>query len=154
MFVAIDKLDKIGAEKVKEELRTRGFAEEGLSILFEILTFKGTTQQKIEFLKTRFASSEKGKKGITDFTEVLALLNGYRASEDHVEFDIALARGLSYYTGVLVGVVVGGTGVAVGVQVGVFVGVGVSVGVLVGVFVGVGVRVGHVVVLHVCAGRG
>jgi len=99
LFVAIDKLDKIGAEKVKEELRTRGFAEEGLSILFEILTFKGTTQQKIEFLKTRFASSEKGKKGITDFTEVLALLNGYRASEDHVEFDIALARGLSYYTG-------------------------------------------------------
>jgi len=99
LFVAIDKLDKIGEEKVKEELRTRGFAEEGLTILFEILNFKGTTQQKIEFLTTRFASSEKGKKGITDFSEVLDTLKGYGASQDHVEFDIALARGLSYYTG-------------------------------------------------------
>lgn len=99
LFVAIDKLDKIGEEKVKEELRARGFAEEGLTILFEILNFKGTTEQKIEFLKTRFASSEKGKKGITDFSEVLTLLKGYGATEDHVEFDIALARGLSYYTG-------------------------------------------------------
>lgn len=99
LFVAIDKLDKIGEEKVKEELRTRNFDEDGLTTLFEILNFKGTTQEKIEFLTARFAASEKGKKGLTDLNEVLDLLKGYGASQDHVEFDIALARGLSYYTG-------------------------------------------------------
>lgn len=99
LFVAIDKLDKIGEEKVKEELRSRGFSESSLLILFEILNFKGNTQQKIEFLSNKFSNTPSGQKGITDFKEVLSLLTGYGATEDHVEFDIALARGLSYYTG-------------------------------------------------------
>jgi len=99
LFVAIDKLDKIGEEKVKEELRGRGFFETSLITLFEILNFKGSTQQKIEFLSRKFSNTPSGQKGITDFKEVLNLLTGYGATEDHVEFDIALARGLSYYTG-------------------------------------------------------
>lgn len=99
LFVAIDKLDKIGEEKVKEELRGRGFSEASLITLFEILNFKGTTQQKIEFLSNKFSNSPTGQKGIADFKEVLNLLSGYGATEEHVEFDIALARGLSYYTG-------------------------------------------------------
>ena len=99
LFVAIDKLDKIGEERVREELKTRGFAEASLTTLFEILNFSGTTQQKIEFLTSKFSTTPKGQKGVTDFKEVLNLLTGYGATEDHVEFDIALARGLSYYTG-------------------------------------------------------
>lgn len=99
LFVAIDKLDKIGEEKVKEELRTRGFSEASLDTLFEILNFTGTTQQKIEFLTSKFSKTPSGQKGVTDFKEVLNLLSDYGADEDHVEFDIALARGLSYYTG-------------------------------------------------------
>jgi len=99
LFVAIDKLDKIGEEKVKEELISRGFSENSLITLFEILNFKGTTQQKIEFLSQKFSNTPSGQKGISDFSEVLSILSGYGASEDHVEFDIALARGLSYYTG-------------------------------------------------------
>ncbi|MBX2895910.1 MAG: histidine--tRNA ligase [Cyclobacteriaceae bacterium] len=99
LFVAIDKLDKIGEEKVKEELRTRGFADNNLTEVFEILNFKGTTAEKIQFITQKFATSEAGKKGISDLTQVLQLLKDYNANEDHVEFDIALARGLSYYTG-------------------------------------------------------
>lgn len=99
LFVAIDKLDKIGKEKVKEELLGRGFSEASLITLFEILNFKGTTQQKIEFLSNKFTNSSTGQKGIADFKDVLNLLSGYGATEEHVEFDIALARGLSYYTG-------------------------------------------------------
>lgn len=99
LFVAIDKLDKIGEEKVKDELRIKGFKEASLTSLFEILNFKGSTQQKIEFLANMFSGSAKGQKGVTDFKEVLELLKGYDAGEGHVEFDIALARGLSYYTG-------------------------------------------------------
>lgn len=99
LFVAIDKLDKIGEEKVKEELRNRGFADANLTEVFEILNFKGTTVEKIEFITKKFANSEAGKKGISDLTQVLQLLKDFNATEEHVEFDIALARGLSYYTG-------------------------------------------------------
>lgn len=99
LFMAIDKLDKIGEEKVKEELIGRGFQPESLTTLFQILNFKGNTQQKIEFLSNQFSKSEKGKKGLADFQEVLTLLNGYGDDASHVEFDISLARGLSYYTG-------------------------------------------------------
>ena len=99
LFVAIDKLDKIGEEKVKEELRTRGFMDANLTEVFEILNFKGTTSEKIQFLTQKFVNSEAGKKGISDLTQVLQLLKDFNATEDHLEFDIALARGLSYYTG-------------------------------------------------------
>ncbi|HCZ36955.1 MAG TPA: histidine--tRNA ligase [Cytophagales bacterium] len=99
LFVAIDKLDKIGEEKVKEELRSRGFADANLTEVFEILNFKGTTAEKIQFVTQKFADSEAGKKGISDLMQVLQLLNDCNATEEHVEFDIALARGLSYYTG-------------------------------------------------------
>jgi histidyl-tRNA synthetase len=99
LFVAIDKLDKIGEEKVKEDLRSRGFEDKGIDAVFAILNFKGNTQQKIDFLKSKFSKSENGKKGIADFEDVLSLLQSYGATEQHVEFDISLARGLSYYTG-------------------------------------------------------
>ena len=99
LFVAIDKLDKIGEEKVTEELRGRGFSESSLIALFEILNFKGNTQQKIEYLSIKFSNSPSGQKGIADFKEVLSLIANYGATEEHVEFDISLARGLSYYTG-------------------------------------------------------
>jgi len=99
LFVGIDKLDKIGEEKVKEELRLKGFDDKGLTILFEILNFNGSTDQKIEFLSKKFSSSENGLKGIADIKEVLELLKSYESNDDHVVFDIPLARGLSYYTG-------------------------------------------------------
>ena len=99
LFVAIDKIDKIGEEKVKEELQARGFNANALPLLFEILNFKGSTMQKIVMLTSKFENSAKGKKGVTDITEVFSLLGKYDATEEHIEFDISLARGLSYYTG-------------------------------------------------------
>jgi histidyl-tRNA synthetase len=99
LFVAIDKLDKIGEEKVKEELRSKGFPETSLTKLFDILNVKGSTKNKIGFLSSQFDESKTGKKGLRDLHEVFALLKDYLASDDHVEFDVTLARGLSYYTG-------------------------------------------------------
>lgn len=99
LFVAIDKLDKIGEEKVKEELRTKGFDDKSLNAVFEILNAQGSTETKIELLTRTFTNSEKGKKGIADLSAVLNLLKDYGITEDHVAFDISLARGLSYYTG-------------------------------------------------------
>lgn len=99
LFVAIDKLDKIGDEKVKEELRSRNFSDSSLVELFELLNFKGTTAEKIQFLSQKFSNSESGKKGIQDLSQILDILKDFGSTPDHIEFDIALARGLSYYTG-------------------------------------------------------
>jgi histidyl-tRNA synthetase len=99
LFVAIDKLDKVGEEKVKEELKLKGFTDENLQDLFDILNINGSTSSKISSLTWKFTKSETGKKGLSDLQEVLVLLKNYGASDHHVEFDIALARGLSYYTG-------------------------------------------------------
>ena len=99
LFVAIDKLDKIGEDGVKKELLSKGFDEKSLTSLFEILNIKGSTAEKLTTLEAKLASGEAGKKGIEDLSTVLSLLGSYGSDEEHVEFDIALARGLSYYTG-------------------------------------------------------
>ena len=99
LFVAIDKLDKIGEEKVREELALKGFTESSLSSLFEILNTKGTNAQKIDCLRERFRSNAPGAKGVDDIANVLSLLRSSGSDDSHVEFDIPLARGLSYYTG-------------------------------------------------------
>lgn len=99
LFVAIDKLDKIGEEKVKEELRTKGFDDNSLTRVFDILNVKGSTVNKIAYLNTCFEASKAGQKGLRDLQEVFNLLNQYGSDSSHVEFDVALARGLSYYTG-------------------------------------------------------
>ncbi|MBA4056474.1 MAG: histidine--tRNA ligase [Marivirga sp.] len=99
LFVAIDKLDKIGEEKVKEELRGKGFSEESLTSLFEILNVKGSTTNKLALLNSRFDNLAAGEKGLRDLQEVLNMLQYYNETDEHVEFDVALARGLSYYTG-------------------------------------------------------
>ena len=99
LFVAIDKLDKIGEEKVKEELRPKGFTDKNLQDLFDILNIKGSTSSKIFSLTSKFTKNESGRKGLGDLQEILELLKSYGSNDDHVEFDIALARGLSYYTG-------------------------------------------------------
>jgi histidyl-tRNA synthetase len=111
LFVAIDKLDKIGEEKVREELASRGFDQTSLNIVFEILNFTGSTQQKTDFLTDKFSTIPVGQKGISDFKEVLNLLSNYGASLDHVDFDIALARGLSYYTGCIFEVKINNVGI-------------------------------------------
>lgn len=99
LFVAIDKLDKIGEEKVKEELAGKGFTSESLSTLFSVLNVKGGSRDKIRFLKEKFTNVASGSRGISDLEQVLGLILNMGSDESHVEFDIALARGLSYYTG-------------------------------------------------------
>jgi histidyl-tRNA synthetase len=99
LFVAIDKLDKIGEEKVKEELLGKGFTAKSIKTVFDILNFQGTTSQKIVFLNDTFTTSEAGDRGVSQLSAVLRLLRDYNSDDKHIEFDIALARGLSYYTG-------------------------------------------------------
>jgi len=101
MFVAIDKLDKIGEAKVKEELRNKGFDPTSIDCIFKILNFKGSNLEKIDFLSSQIGSSTKGKKGIKDMSDLLSLLSRFDLAADAFELDIPLARGLSYYTGTI-----------------------------------------------------
>lgn len=99
MFIAIDKLDKIGEEKVKEELREKNFSENALTKLFQLLNVKGSNTNKLAVLFKEFETIASGQKGLRDLRLVFDFLRDYGSDESNVELDVALARGLSYYTG-------------------------------------------------------
>lgn len=111
LFVAIDKLDKIGEAGVKQELTARGFAADAVEALFGILHAGGSNEEKIRLLRDRLGSNEKSAASIADLERVFALVRGFGGSLDQVELDIALARGLSYYTGCIFEVKIKDSGV-------------------------------------------
>lgn len=101
LCVAIDKLEKIGWEKVQEELNQRGFGERSIDLLSPIITLKADNQRKLDFLKGFLSGSETGLKGLQEIQEVLQLLETFGETQDHIDFDVVLARGLTYYTGAI-----------------------------------------------------
>lgn len=101
LAVAIDKLDKIGQEKVMAELEERGFSEEALANLAPIFTISGTNQEKFAKLEELLQNSETGKKGIEELREMWSYMAAFGVSDENIELDITLARGLSYYTGAI-----------------------------------------------------
>lgn len=98
--VAIDKLEKIGLEKVNAELRERGLSAEAIEKLQPILALSGNNAEKLSALAGILASSEVGSKGVEELNTVLDLVNGLDLPTD-VEVDLTLARGLNYYTGAI-----------------------------------------------------
>lgn len=94
--IAIDKLDKIGIEKVKEELAQRGLNADQISIIENYLNITGSNEDKLAAIKQLLSSNETGAAGIEEIETV------YRQSGiDNLQFDFTLARGLNYYTGVI-----------------------------------------------------
>ena len=96
--VAIDKLDKIGYEKVCEELKTKGFNDEDIEKLNPIFALNGSNESKIEALKG-ILTSEDAVKGIEELEFVLN--KSKILGIENIEFDITLARELNYYTGAI-----------------------------------------------------
>jgi histidyl-tRNA synthetase len=99
--VAIDKLEKIGLEKVNQELAEKGVSKVAIEKLQPILSLKGDTSAKINQLESILANSEIGLKGVNE----LQSLFGYLARMElktEVELDLTLARGLNYYTGAII----------------------------------------------------
>ena len=98
--VAIDKLDKIGLDAVKEEMREKGLTEAAIAVLEPVLTLSDSAEEKIARMRTVLAASETGLKGLDELEELF----GYIASagiQTPVEIDLSLARGLNYYTGAI-----------------------------------------------------
>ena len=110
LFVAIDKRDKVGDEKVKEELAAAGFTGESIKELFTLLSIKGSTINKLAFLASKFGGSNPGHRGLRDLQEVLNILESFGETDEHLEFDVSLARGLSYYTGCIFEVAIHNSG--------------------------------------------
>ncbi len=98
--VAIDKIDKIGIDKVKEELTACGIDNKAIAILEPILTLSGSNFEKLDQLSTIIAGSETGLQGIEELRTILnhAEALGFTLP---IEIDLSLARGLNYYTGAI-----------------------------------------------------
>ena len=98
--VAIDKLDKIGLDAVKEELRSKGLDERATGILEPVLKLEGSNADKISTMRSLMQDSEAGLKGLDELEELFSLV-GSAGVGTRVELDLSLARGLNYYTGAI-----------------------------------------------------
>jgi histidyl-tRNA synthetase len=101
LCVAIDKLDKIGKEKVEAELLERGFSAAAIQQLQPLFEAEQHNTAQLDFLTEFLSTSEVGKKGIQELKSVFNLLNYTQADTRRLQLDITLARGLSYYTGAI-----------------------------------------------------
>lgn len=97
--IAIDKLDKIGLERVKDELRQRDLNETQIATIEQYLLIDGTNEEKIIQLKNLLGNNETGLNGIAEIEHIL----NYQISTTNSTLitDFTLARGLNYYTGVI-----------------------------------------------------
>lgn len=100
--IAIDKLDKIGIENVKDELRQRGLNDDQVSIIEAYLSITGNNEEKLAAAENLFAASETGKGGIAELRYILEAVGGSSLITHHsLLIDLTLARGLNYYTGTI-----------------------------------------------------
>ena len=97
--VAIDKLDKIGLEKVNEELLAAGLNAQQVQTLQPIIGLKGSNAEKVATMREVLAASETGLKGCDEVAFVLDTLAAAGSLRNEIELDLTLARGLNYYTG-------------------------------------------------------
>ena len=98
--VAIDKLDKIGLDKVNEELRADGISEEAIAKLQPVITLSGSNEEKLKVMEDFLASSEVGMKGIEELRFILNSASQVDLKNE-LQLDLTLARGLNYYTGAI-----------------------------------------------------
>lgn len=97
---AIDKLDKIGIDAVKDELSQRGLDETAINRLEPVLFMQGDSRQKIDMLKPFMQGIPTGEKGIEEIETLFNYLDVMKLHTDY-ELDLTLARGLNYYTGAI-----------------------------------------------------
>lgn len=99
--VAIDKLDKIGLEKVLEELQGKGVSDDALSKLQPLFQMQGSNEDLLSQLDAYLQTSEIGKKGVEELRWVLDKVNALGLQRADLKVDVTLARGLNYYTGAI-----------------------------------------------------
>jgi histidyl-tRNA synthetase len=96
--IAIDKIDKLGLEKVKTELHQRGLNKEQINIIEKYLAISGTNEEKSALLKSLLGKTENGNRGIA---EIDIIISQVKSQGSQLLLDPTLARGLNYYTGII-----------------------------------------------------
>ena len=99
--VAIDKIDKIGLEKVNEELAERGLTTEAIAALEPILKIDGTIGERLDKLRALLAPVEIGRLGVEELQTVVSGTQALGLKAE-LDLDVSLARGLNYYTGTII----------------------------------------------------
>jgi histidyl-tRNA synthetase len=103
--VAIDKLDKIGLEKVKAELSQKGLTADQISVIEKYLAISGSNETKLAQVKNLLGNNETGKQGIAELefvnTQFLTNDSQLTTHDSRLTIDFTLARGLNYYTGTI-----------------------------------------------------
>ncbi|MBL0014123.1 MAG: histidine--tRNA ligase [Flavobacterium sp.] len=97
--VALDKLDKIGADGVKKEMLEKGISEAAISKVEALFSFSGTIAEKLPKLSQLLATSEEGMKGIEELQFICQKVSQLGLKGAELDLDVTLARGLNYYTG-------------------------------------------------------
>ena len=99
--VALDKLDKIGAEGVTNEMLSKGITEKAIEKVQPLFNFSGTNKEKLSQLKVMLSSSDEGLNGVIDLEFVIDTVQELGLQSANLEIDVTLARGLNYYTGAI-----------------------------------------------------
>ncbi len=103
--VAMDKIDKIGPDKVYEEMRSKGISDDAINMLEPFMNLQGnSTDAKMNCLREFVGDSAIGNKGLLEIEKVLEYASQLDI-ENELELDLTLARGLNYYTGAIIEVV-------------------------------------------------
>ena len=100
--VALDKLDKIGIELVKDEMLKNGISSKSIDTMQPIFDLSGDFNSKLDSLKTILVDSEIGKVGISELEWIFNTISELGLKKIKFEFDVTLARGLNYYTGSII----------------------------------------------------
>ena len=98
----LDKIDKIGRQGVLNELAKNNFSDGSLKIIEKILNLHGEKKNQISILKELLSSQEQGLEGLSELKFVLDQFKDKELESVKLEFDLSLARGLHYYTGMII----------------------------------------------------
>ena len=99
--VALDKLDKIGADGVKKEMLEKGITQDAIAKVQPLFTMQGDANQQLESLKVMLASSQIGMQGIEELDFIVSTISALELQTASLAIDVTLARGLNYYTGAI-----------------------------------------------------
>ena len=95
----IDKIDKIGEDNVKLELKNLQISDENIGKIIEFIRINGTTDEKLNALESLNISNQTYKEGVQELKEVIKYIRAFNVPEDYFTVDVSIARGLDYYTG-------------------------------------------------------
>ena len=95
----IDKIQKIGEEKVKEELKKLNVEENAITKIIEFIKIDGTNDEELQKLQSLDIKNETFKTGVEELSEVVKYIRLFGVPDENFKIDLSIARGLDYYTG-------------------------------------------------------